>query len=569
MATMYPPAIAYKEPPVPSSEQRVYNALRDQLDAHFVIFHSAAWLGRGAKNQLRDGEGDFIILHPQHGVLVIEVKGGRISVDATRPANEQWQTMDRHDQVHILKQSPFSQASQTKYALKAKIFDLPNWRNQSLIFGHAVIFPDVVADFEVVPLEVDPVILIDGRDLGNLAARIRSIYAHWRGNQAVLPLRMSEQQKIIQLLAPSGELKPRLSTRLGNDQAQIITLTKQQYRVLDLLRRQRQTLIAGCAGSGKTMLALEKAIRLARDEGMHVLLLCYNKRLANLLKTQTHDVPNLVVHHFHEFCREIGLQAGLNVEQSATMDTTTYFDDFLPEQLLLASERVPNLRFDALIVDEGQDFKPNWWDSLLEFLHPNPIIYIFYDDNQNIYMNERSFPVQGEPYILDVNYRNTQHIHHAVRSFYRGDDADGLMAQGPEGETIDVRFFADADAERTLLNDILTALRDDERIPANHITILTRYTPERLRLVNKTIGGFVVNDPARPNQVLCCTIQSYKGLESPIIILTGLGELTGEQEQSYIDTLFYVGCSRASSHLIVLLPKTASAKVRRAFKSNE
>jgi hypothetical protein len=60
-----------------SSEEPVYRALRDQLPDEYMILHSYPWLrpwrGEGA---LAEGEADFVVLHPEKGLLVLEVKGG-------------------------------------------------------------------------------------------------------------------------------------------------------------------------------------------------------------------------------------------------------------------------------------------------------------------------------------------------------------------------------------------------------------------------------------------------------------------------------------------------------------
>ena len=52
-------------------------------------------------------------------------------------------------------------------------------------------------------------------------------------------------------------------------------------------------------------------------------------------------------------------------------------------------------RFDAIIVDEGQDFADGWWVTLEELL-VNPedgILFVFYDDNQRIFDQRGSYPV--------------------------------------------------------------------------------------------------------------------------------------------------------------------------------
>lgn len=566
MAKMYPPSLSFNNE-IPSSERLLYEIFQSQLDADFIVFHSVAWLGRGARGQLSDGEADFIIVHKAYGILVIEAKGGRIRYNANLPTDQQWQTIDRFEQKHQLKYSPFEQAKRSKHALWNKLKELPRFKQPKLLFGHAVAFPDITADFEILPPDTDQSTIIDSRDLTTIQPKIIQIYQQWQGNQRFESLTPATVDLIIQLLAPVISIDISLGSRINQYQAQLLTLTQQQFQTLNMLRRQRQALITGCAGSGKTMLALEKAKRLATNEAMNVLLLCFNRRLANHLKTLSSGIQNVQVYTFHEFCSTICSQYHINSSKPANIDETTYYRYFLPEQAFLAGDNLSEeTKFDALIIDEGQDFAENWWDILTIFIKPNPIFYIFYDNNQRVYQESNTFPINQDPFYLDINCRNTQKIHQAVRYFYQGSDAETISAQGPEGETIEVLLYETPQQERELLGEILGRLHNQEQILAKQIVILTPYSPQNLNLANTTIAGYIISDkPRNPQQILCSSIQGYKGLEAPVVILTGLDERIDAGEVEQLQTILYIACSRASGHLIVLLPKSAPAKIRKAF----
>ena len=119
---------------------RKLKALRDGLPNDYVAFHSVAWLARDPRSGAQDGEADFVVVHPERGVLVIKVKGGRIVYDG--PAG-QWYSGE-----HAIK-DPFEQARGNKHSLLAKLKDLPYWRDRWLTIGHAVAFPDVVVKHDL------------------------------------------------------------------------------------------------------------------------------------------------------------------------------------------------------------------------------------------------------------------------------------------------------------------------------------------------------------------------------------------------------------------------------------
>ena len=116
-----------------------------------------------------------------------------------------------------------------------------------------------------------------------------------------------------------------------------------------------------------------------------------------------------------------------------------YFEQRQPE-ILLEALRTVVTRFDAIIVDEGQDFTENWWIPLLYTLRDpdDGIVYNFFDDNQRIFADRQAyFPFKEPLYHLTVNCRNTQSIHRIIRQYYRGNYQ--LACQGAEGRGIDIR----------------------------------------------------------------------------------------------------------------------------------
>ena len=108
-------------------EKKVYDCLK-KLPDDYTVFYSVAWQ---QKNRIRQnvtwGESDFTILHPNKGILVIEVKSGGISYK-----NGEWlQTrLDNNMTKHM--QDPLLQANRSKYRFIDIIY--PRSKNLRIYF---------------------------------------------------------------------------------------------------------------------------------------------------------------------------------------------------------------------------------------------------------------------------------------------------------------------------------------------------------------------------------------------------------------------------------------------------
>jgi hypothetical protein len=91
------------------------------------------------------------------------------------------------------------------------------------------------------------------------------------------------------------------AAQLHAEEAIRIQLTQQQSRILRGIGARKRAAICGGAGTGKTLLALEKARQLAETTG-ETLLLCYNHLLADYLKTASLGVARLHAMNYHQLC---------------------------------------------------------------------------------------------------------------------------------------------------------------------------------------------------------------------------------------------------------------------------
>jgi len=548
VARMYParPRVETKS----QAELKLYHAFREALPDDYVVFHSVAWLACDPRSGAQDGEADFVVAHPARGVLVLEVKRGRITYDGTAG---RW-----YSNEHSI-QDPFEQARGNKHSLLAKLKDLSYWRNRWLTIGHAVAFPDVVVKRDL-RLDAPQEIILDARDLMALRSWLDAAFAYYAARDAQAGgSGQGGVDELIRLLSPSWELRSPLGVEFAGEREAIIRLTEEQFNLLDFLSDHRRVAISGCAGSGKTTLAAEQARRLGQ-QGFHILLTCFNRHLADYLRSDETLPRNVDVSHFHGLCIKSADRARLGAKLHHEEGTKTWYEQTLPD-LLLEAVDATGPQYDAVVVDEGQDFLAHWWVPLLCTLRDGDrgILYTFYDDNQNIYGTDAELPAGLEDYTLTVNCRNTQHIHRTFLPFYRAKRLPS--AKGPEGRQPEVTFYASEQALRQELRSALHRLVSEEDVPAEDIVVLTPRAHEKSVLWRwPNLGNLRLTDrwPPGPNEIYGTSVYLFKGLESPVVILA---EVYPSAHQD-MEAVLYVGCSRARHHLIVLAEDGLPADIR-------
>jgi hypothetical protein len=542
-----------------SAEQKVFETLA-QLPDPFVVFYSVAWQVRRSGQEAQDGEADFIVAHPQYGVMILEVKGGRIRYDATE---DQWYSLDRHEEEHPIK-DPIQQARNSKGALLSKLRELPGWDGRYLTIAYMVVFPDVLAASTDLAPDFPRALLIDANDIGNLTERLEQGFSWFAGEEGRRGALGAERLRLLDaLLARSFTLRSPLGVELEQEEYHILQLTEQQMGVLRFIQSHRRALIEGCAGSGKTTLALEKARQLS-EQGFDTLLLCFNSPLAEHLRQRAPEAVE--VFHFHGLCKHLAQKAGQGYR--ASRNEQDWFDRVLPEMLLDALIEL-GPQYDAVIVDEGQDFRDEWWDVVQELLRDKEtgIWYVFFDNNQNVYRRHASLErlMSSPPFTLNENCRNTRAIHEVVRQFHTTPHL--LTSRAPQGRAPEIFYFSSEQEQETLLKQILHRMVNEEGVQPSYVTLLTTRSPEKtVCRPGRKMGNFVLmewGDPnLRKNDIRVSSAHRFKGLENRAVILTGLED----NDPDWLNPILYVACSRARTHLIIVAHERSRAHLQSFLK---
>ena len=553
-------------------EARVYRSLRDRLPDDYTVLFQVGWILRREGGQARDGETDFLICHPDHGYVCVEVKGGGIAFDAIAG---KWFSVDRAGRQHEIN-DPVRQARRAKYSVQAKLAEHRRGRallDHEVLRGHAVFFPDTDG-VEVVSKPDLPRELIGcARDLESPAHWVGAVFTFWeRSASHGVPLGRKGVGVVREVFARSFEVTPLavppVGSRLAVQEARRIQLTQNQMTVLNFVNSHRRVAVRGGAGTGKTVLALEKARRLARD-GFRTLLTCYNRRLADQLAQDCAGTDNLDVMSFHQLChrriKKAKRESGRDLLEEAKM---TYpgqdaFDVQFPNALAYSLDILPE-RYEAIICDEGQDFGEEFWvplELLLDDGDSSPL-YVFYDDNQDIYSRASTFPIEGEPFSLTTNCRNTAQIHSAAYTHYRG-----VPVSPPDNEGAEVEFVSARNerAQASVIGARITDLIARENVSAGDIAVLIAdgeskdllYSELRKHPLPKPVLWLVEGRPTE-RTVLMDTVRRFKGLEAAVVVLWGLDHLYWKRSGE----LLYVGMSRAKSLLLVVGSEATCSTVR-------
>ena len=156
--------------------------------------------------------------------------------------------------------------------------------------------------------------------------------------------------------------------------------------------------LRGVAGSGKTAVLAWRAAKLA-SQGRRVLVVCFNITLWHYIRDLVQrcsvdfDGKLIEYRHFHGVCRAI-LNRFDQPWPAQTADTEAFFREIIPQAVLDTMREQPDistLKYDAILIDEGQDFCQEWYDMLTQLLTEQDELFLVVDKLQNIYQRDLSW----------------------------------------------------------------------------------------------------------------------------------------------------------------------------------
>ncbi len=476
-------------------ELEVLERLRDYLPAHFEVFHSVGLHTLHAEQDFY-GEIDIAVLSPDGGLLLIEIKSGPV-------------VLREGEIFKMYSNGPSDVSRQTRMQRAAMQNRLQEAGLHTRVLS-CLVLPDYdIGDSQVISIPRERI--IDATRYGEMV----SLVQQWLGE------------------APSNVDRPALRRLLLN-----------QFRVtprMDVLRHQLQgtvrqlsdglatwvprieapsgvVRVQATAGSGKTQLAIQllEGATEARTTAAYV---CFNRSLADFVRQIAPTRAEVV--HFHELC----------VEHHRRLHGEPKFDSDGFEQMAqayLAASETFTPRFDLIVIDEAQDFNPDWVESLCNQLKPGGKLYVLEDENQRLY-EQADFEL-GESVQIRCrdNFRSPRAICDMINGLAL---APAIRSMNPyQGELPEVRTYA---TEEQLLAETEAAVRAllHRGFELADIVVITGRGRSNSTLLNvaqigpwetrRWTGEYDRNGDPRwtSGEILVESVYRYKGQSAPAIVV--------------------------------------------------
>ena len=569
MAFLYPDVTSTEVAFPSQAEEQVYQLAKNLPDG-WRVYHSITLSMKEEYDGVKDGEIDFVFYHPSHGVIVVEVKGGRISLDGQ---TGKFYSMNRHGRSFVIK-NPFQQAI--------------TWRNRFVRFlrasgvhvpvSHAVCFPQVDESEFPQHATIEPAVLLGRTRLSDMEAFLTKVARSFHREDFLKFSDVSGELDRL-LIGTSFKSKPMLREYIDTHEAMVSESDLMHDVLVSPITGVPRLGVEGEAGTGKTVLAMTLAQHY-RDRGDKVLYVVSSPLLAARVGA---DIGRgIEVKGIQELAGNYGVN--LLVTPGDWPKTPQDYVQFeAPERLRKAIEAL-DIRYDVLIVDEAQDIQPYWWIALEAILvsRDESKLYTFFDRDQGVfgggesseqrYRPEETLPVPSNYMRLHRNYRNTRQISEFSRGFRRGSQSVMPASSDRAGYMPEVIRYKDAEDARAKISEILRTLTDERGVREHEITLLSGRAPENKDSVLSgldTIAGLKITkltsdrlkeaSATTDGEIGIATIASFKGLESKVVIAFNLSEYNLPPEHPIMSSLLYVAMTRAK-HMLYVLVKEDDAK---------
>ncbi|MEX0386026.1 nuclease-related domain-containing DEAD/DEAH box helicase [Spiribacter onubensis] len=526
--------------PVDRWENEVLKALIHQLSEDWVVLPSVKWTLE-KNGYVRDGEADFVVLVPESGMIVVEVKGSKefkVLDDGT------WSRRNSDGSWTQLKESPPEQATRNMHDLVGCLRERFGCTDFPGRYGYLVVYPQ--GEALSLPTMFDESTIATWRHMNQIASRLRRTLDRrdkpGRGNL------FSKQviESIVDHLKDRSFQIQKVDTEedVDTDFGKIKQLTRQQFASLKGLFELPNVAVIGPAGSGKTVLGIWR-LKALIDEGQRALYVCFNRALAEALQWTNPDHAEYIFH-----IDKLFLSFFPDAKQK--LGNSEFHRETLPGMVIDKAGELA--KYDAILIDEGQDFSEDQIIALHDLLAPKGRWAFLADWRQDLYSAGESAPIGAEViFYLHYNCRNTIKINQATNT-YLNTKIDSMPGM-PEGTSPIVEYTKDQGKRAWELARQWSG--------SGGVAILSPFKYENSVMKGQKVGHGLrlstdIRDLGKEGTVYFSTIKSFKGIEAASIIVVEL-TIPG-QNRAFTDEDLYVACTRATSRLALISSRKEVAK---------
>ena len=539
MARIYPSyMLGFDAPDINSAELDTLRKLQAELPADYSVYHSVHW-SRAYEKYTVYGEIDFIVTNDTGKVLVIEQKNGMLEETPEGLVKS----------YGLMKKNVEDQIQRNIGNIRDK-FNIQHPGGEKLHIDYLIYCPD----YKVININaagIDRERVVDGNSKAGLCDCIKRL----------LDVETDASTGLIDevrgFFLSSLRIVPDVASYKSSQDRVYRQLLSGLSDVIDNLEFEPFRLrVTGTAGSGKTQLTLAFCDRMLA-QGKKPLLLCFNRPLADKFREIARD--GVTVSTYYEFCLQMAGMADIPPD-SPKFREDGFWTRVQDKVVDVASTE--SLKYDCLIVDEGQDFLAGWYEIIQLFLTEGAVQLWLEDPLQNL-RDTDAVPLPGfVTYNETSNFRTPTIIARFIRQSLGQEFRQRNMLPG-----LGVQLFEYN--KKTQLQGKL-AHRINELVKAgfklDDIAIISCRRMEASALAetdqigNHSIRRFTNEYDEQKNQVytegdvVFDTIFRYKGQQAPVIILTDLDESLALNERSR--KILYCAMTRATVLLELMVEET-------------
>ena len=595
-----------------AGERLLFRTLKNYLPDDYIVYYEP---------EIRGKRPDFVVIGPDLGILVLEVK------DYTKNTlyqldRDEW-TLINSNGEQVKTKSPQKQARENAFLLVDLLKKDGNLvqtegKYQSQLkfpYGFGTVFTRLhQKDFLELGLYgvIEPHLSLTRDEMDpehesfteeNLMEKIAEMF--------VVPYRLREPLGKDDIDAIRYHLFPevRISAEFKQPsphQDQLL-LSLHDIKTMDLHQENmakqigdKNRLIRGVAGSGKTLILASRAKLLSREHpDRKILILCYNISLARNIEHMVHHMMNEPDSLFDfDFTKE-----ETHTKRAKHLIQVRNFHSWLRNDLRISEANIPMMldklkrgeailpKYDAIMIDEGQDFEADWFKLVSELLNPDTKSLLLVEDRaQSIYKRGRSYlqdtglDFRGRSKVLSINYRNTAQIVSFAWAFYQQHSVlkDKVVSKDFEGDIIAPQStrrkgyepaIVRVDSfrrEAVIVAKQIAKLHRERKLPLSEILILYRVKRfsglDYIALLKHALEQegipyywIAENSDSKRNfdidheSVKISTIESSKGLDFQAVFIVSANNIPFalEEDIEHEASLLYIGMTRAKEYLCI------------------